>query len=288
VLPNILSRAGKLPAQHACDEEPIIPGRIYVAPPGCHLILEPGQVRLTNGPKENGHRPAVDPLFRSAAFTYGHRVVGIILSGNLDDGSAGLLSVKQHGELAIVQDPDTALYADMPRNAIGTVTVDHVTPVAALPTLIVQLVQRPAAEGTPMTDDAPSHSATMHDGEEVVRLEDRQQQAGVPSTMTCPECHGTLWEVHNGDLLHFRCRVGHAFSPDALLAHQAEALEAAMWTALRALEEHAAMNRRLAARAQGREHAHSAAVFTEHAVLPGGVTRPAARGRDAVTDSILT
>jgi two-component system, chemotaxis family, protein-glutamate methylesterase/glutaminase len=288
-LPEILSRAGRLPACHARNGEPIVPSRIYVAPPGCHLLLEAGRVRLSNGPKENGHRPAVDPLFRSAAYEHGPRVVGVVLSGNLGDGSAGLLSIKQHGGLAVVQDPETAVYDGMPRTALETTPVDRVVPLAAIAACVAELVRQPLTQDILMTaDDGSSpYSADSHSAEATIRTEDRQQQAGVPSTMTCPECHGTLWEVHDGDLLRFRCRVGHAFGPEALFSQQAEALEAALWTALRALEEHAALNRRLAARAQDRRHAHSAAAFTEHAmtaehhasiirtVLERGVSQPA-------------
>jgi len=136
----------------------------------------------------------------------------------------------------------------MPRNAIDITTADHIVPLSALPALLTRLVRQPV-EGFPMTIDEASGDEPETDVEDIVRLEDRQQQPGVPSTMTCPECHGTLWEVRDGDLLLFRCRVGHAFSADALVAQQAESLEAALWTALRALEEHAALNRRLAARA---------------------------------------
>jgi two-component system, chemotaxis family, protein-glutamate methylesterase/glutaminase len=148
-LPRILNRAGTLPAAHPDNEGPIQPGRIYVAPPDCHLFIEDDKIRLTRGPKENGHRPAIDPLFRSAAHHYGPRVIGLLLSGNLSDGTAGLLSIKQHGGIAIVQDPETALYAGMPRSAIERVPVDHVIPVREMARLLVQLTAEtaPAEEG---------------------------------------------------------------------------------------------------------------------------------------------
>jgi two-component system chemotaxis response regulator CheB len=263
-LPKILSRAGHLVAEHPVNEAPILPGRIYVAPPDCHLFLEEGNIRLSRGPKENGHRPAIDPLFRSAARHYGSRVIGILLSGNLSDGTAGMLSIKQRGGVALVQDPETALYSGMPRSAIERVPVDHVVPVRAMAGLLTQLTAQPA----PSTKEAamePSH-VNHEGGFDEVALEDRKTQIGLPSTMSCPECHGVLWEHRDGDVLAFRCRVGHAFTEEALLSIQAEQLEAALWTALRALEEHAALSRRLAARAAHQGHSHSASIFTEHAM----------------------
>jgi two-component system chemotaxis response regulator CheB len=261
-LPRILSRAGHLPATHPDNEAPIQPARIYVAQPDCHLFVEDGNVRLSRGPKENGHRPAIDPLFRSAAHHYGSRVVGVLLSGNLSDGTAGLLSIKQRDGIAIVQDPETALYSGMPRSAIERVPVDHVVPVRAMAGLLEQLTAEPAP---PRKDDA-MQSSRHDDTLDEVAIEDRKTQAGIPSTMSCPECHGVLWEHRDGNVLAFRCRVGHAFTEEALLAIQAEQLEAALWTALRALEEHSALSRRLAARAVHRGHSHSASTFTEHAM----------------------
>jgi two-component system, chemotaxis family, protein-glutamate methylesterase/glutaminase len=261
-LPRILSRAGPLPVAHGGDGEPIEPGRIYVAPPDCHLLLTEGSIRLTRGPKENGHRPAIDPLFRTAAHSYGPRVVGVVLSGNLNDGTAGLLTIKQCGGLAVVQSLETALYQGMPQSAIDQVAVDHVLSPAAISLLLAELVSEPVQlwKVMPMPDDLETRQA------DEFALGDRHQQPGIPSTMTCPECHGTLWEVKDEELVRFCCRVGHAYSDEALLVHQGEQLEAALWTALRSLEEHAALGRRLAARANSRGHSHSASSFTEQAI----------------------
>jgi two-component system chemotaxis response regulator CheB len=142
-LPRILSRAGPLPARHARDGEPIESGRIYVGPPDCHLLLTDGHTRLTKGPKENGHRPAIDPLFRTAAHGYGPRVVGVVLSGNLNDGTAGLLTIKRREGIAIVQSLETALYQGMPRSAIDHVAVDHVLSPSEIPLLLSDLAQEP-------------------------------------------------------------------------------------------------------------------------------------------------
>jgi len=261
VLPRILSRAGPLPATHPDDGDPFLPGRIYVAPPDCHLMVRDGRMSVRKGPKENNARPAVDPLFRSAARSAGHRVIGVVLSGNLDDGTAGLLSIKQHGGVAVVQAPQTAQYPGMPRSAIEHVQVDYIVPIEQMPALLVDLTSEQAAakELVLMDSDEPPAG----DNEAQV---DRETQPGTPSTMTCPECHGTLWETREGALVHFRCRVGHAYTAESLLAHQADQLEAALWTALRSLEEHAALSRRLAARAGARGHSHSASAFTEQAM----------------------
>jgi len=231
-LPDILSRAGRLPASHAKDGEPIEQRRIYVAPPDYHLLLRAGHVRATRGPRENGHRPAVDPLFRSAAFEYANRVVGVVLSGALDDGTAGLLAVKSRGGVAIVQHPEDALYPGMPHNAIEHVEVDHVLPAADIGETLGRLAAEPA------TDPAGAGSDDM---QTKVELEGFSMEAiegghpGRPSGFSCPDCNGVLWEIRDGGLVRFRCRVGHAWSPESLLTQQSESLEAALWVALRTL-----------------------------------------------------
>ena len=261
LLPRILNRAGTLPAIHAEDGMPFQPGHIYIARPDCHLTLRDGRMSVSKGPKENNSRPAIDPLFRTAARVAGKRTIGVVLSGNLNDGTAGLLAIKQHGGIAVVQSPDTAQYPGMPRSAVDHVPVDYVVAVEAMPALLVRLSRGEAGseEASPMVPEE------LLSGEEEA-LADRETQPGTPSTMTCAECHGTLWEAREGDLIHFRCRVGHAYTAESLLAHQADQLEAALWTALRSLEEHAALSRRLAARASGRGHSHSASAFTEQAM----------------------
>lgn len=215
-LPGILSRAGPLPARHARDGEPIQPGTICVAPPDYHLHLSETRVRLIQGPKESGHRPAIDPLFRTAAHQFGARVVGVVLSGNQNDGTAGLLSIKQHGGLAVVQSPDSALYPSMPRSAIEKVGADHVLAPAAMAGLLSQLAAAPVypVEEPPMAAEHPA--ANLLD---------------------------------------------EAADPDGW-----EPLEAALWTALRTLEERTALARLLAARSTSRGHTLSAAAFTEQAL----------------------
>jgi two-component system, chemotaxis family, protein-glutamate methylesterase/glutaminase len=261
VLPRILSRAGSLPAVHPEDGDAFAPGRIYVARPDSHLMVRDGRLSVRKGPKENNSRPAIDPLFRSAARSAGDRVIGVVLSGNLDDGTAGLLSIKQHGGIAVVQAPETAQYSGMPRSAVDHVPVDYVVPIQQMSALLVKLTRGEAGA----KELVPMDSEDSLSGDEEA-LVDRQTQPGTPSTMTCPECHGSLWETREGALVHFRCRVGHAYTAESLLAHQADQLEAALWTALRSLEEHAALSRRLASRATARGHSHSASSFTEQAM----------------------
>jgi two-component system chemotaxis response regulator CheB len=262
-LPDILRRQGPLPAGHAKDGEPIELGRIYVAPPDHHLLIRTGHVHLARGPRENGHRPAVDPLFRSAAREYATRVIGVVLSGALDDGTAGLAAIKSRGGVAVVQDPQDALYPGMPASALEHVEVDHVARTAAMGPLLARLAGGPAAEppGPTPTDmrvevEVEGFSLEAIEGE----------HPGAPSGFSCPDCSGVLWAIDDdGGLQRFRCRVGHAWSPETLLTRQSDSLEAALWIALRSLEERAALARRLAEPARRRGHTFTASRFEEQA-----------------------
>lgn len=245
VLPAILERAGDLPAIHPSDGAAIENGHIYVAPPDHHLLVENGTARLVRGPRENGHRPAIDTLFRSAARAVGPRAVGVILSGVLDDGAAGLAAVKAAGGHTVVQSPSDALYSGMPLAAIEGAHPDHVVPSDEIAALLADLVARvpPDPPETATTDEVVEESLVAVD-----RGSTEQPQPGDPSGFTCPECNGALWEADEEGVRRFRCRTGHQFSLETLLKEQSESVEAAMWSALRALEERAAMLRRLAQR----------------------------------------
>jgi len=245
LLPDILARAGPLPAQHPNDGEPILPGRIYVAPPDRHLLLEFGCVRLSRGPKENRFRPAVDPLFRSAAVAYGSRVIGIVLSGGLDDGTAGMEAIKTRGGIAVIQDPREAINPAMPISVLAHMAVDHVAPAAEIGSLLTDLVDQPASEegAQPMPEDMRIETR--------IALEDNALQAGVlqlgaPSPYSCPECHGTLLQISNGGILRFRCHTGHAYSVNSLLAEVNESIEESLWSAVRAIEERMLLLRHVA------------------------------------------
>lgn len=249
MLPQILGRAGALTAQHGVDGAPIEHGHVYIAPPDHHLLVERDRMRVVRGPRENRHRPAVDPLFRTAALAYGPRVIGVILTGSLDDGTAGLQAVKTRGGIAVVQHPHEALYASMPQSALQHVKVDYVMPMADIGPLLGQLTTQPAADESefPVPDEMELESR-------IVAMDPNAMQhgetVGPASNYSCPECGGVLHEINDGELVRFRCRVGHAFSSESVLAEQAEALEVALWTALNTLEEQASLSRRLVADAQ--------------------------------------
>lgn len=263
VLPQILARAGPLPAAHARDRWRIEHGRVYVAPPDHHLLVKRGHVRVVRGPRENGHRPAVDPLFRTAAAAYGSRVVGVVLSGTLDDGAAGLAAVKARGGCAAVQDPEEALYPGMPLSAIEYVAVDQVAPLADLPAILTRLAATPAEHGeAPPTGQLEMEADMAEMGPATM---ESYQRPGTPSGFTCPECHGAIWELDDSEMIRFRCRIGHAFSPESLIAEQTKSLETALWIALRALQETAALRHKLADRMDQRGQASIAERFRGHA-----------------------
>jgi two-component system chemotaxis response regulator CheB len=215
------------------------------------MLMELGKVRVVRGPKENRHRPAIDPLFRSAALAYGPRVIGVILTGALDDGTAGLLAVKRRGGIAIVQDPNEALYPSMPLSALENVEVDYTLPLASIGPQLGQLAGKRAKEegGYPVSEDMEKE---MKLAEMDLALMHNNQSVGTPSAFSCPECGGVLWEIQDGDLLRFRCRVGHAFSVESVLAEQSDTLEEALWVALKTIQESADLAQRLAQQAHRR------------------------------------
>lgn len=268
VLPKILNRnvqkrqGASLEAVHPQDKEVIQHGRIYVAPPDHHLLVKNGYIRTVKGPKENSHRPAVDPLFRTAARAYGRRVVGIVLSGTLDDGTAGLAAVKERGGVAIVQDPDEALYSGMPLSAIENVEVDHILRISGMAPVLVELADKQVLQG-----EVGAVSKEMEIESDIAELEvgamQTRDRPGTPSPFACPDCAGVLWEIKQGKITRFRCRTGHAFSVNTLLAEQSEATEEALWMALRALEERAALVERLGSQARERNQNFSAKRFEQ-------------------------
>jgi two-component system chemotaxis response regulator CheB len=247
VLPKILSRVSPLPAIHAANGESIVPGRIYVAPPGYHMMLEKTGVRLVRGPRENGNRPAIDPLFRSASIAFGQRVIGVVLTGNLDDGTSGLAAIKRRGGYAIVQDPEDALFPSMARSAIEHVQVDRVVPIRQLAKVLIETTKENVSEIS-----LPVSTSDMMENElaagNLGAIEHPEHHPGRSSPYSCPDCGGVLWEIHDHEFTRYRCRVGHAWTGDALLAEQSVKFEDALWTALRSLEESAALSRQIAAK----------------------------------------
>lgn len=249
-LPQILARACSLKVEHAWEGARLEPGMVLVAPPDHHLIVYDHAVTLSRGPKENGHRPAVDVLFRSAAATFGSRVVGVILSGSLDDGAAGMVAIKLRGGFGMAQDPEEALHGSMPRAAIAAANVDEVLPIAELVEVLLSVVTEVGTDlpPTPLME-METAMADLDPGALT-----NPEPPGKPSAWTCPDCHGSLFEIHEGALTRFRCRVGHAWSPDSLVAQQASSLETALWVALRTLEEKASLTLNLGRRAAERGH----------------------------------
>jgi len=267
ILPDLLTRRGSLRAKHAEDGERYRPGVVYVAPPDQHLLIQRngrnGLLRVVRGPRENRHRPAIDPLFRSAAAAGGPNVIGVILTGSLDDGTAGLRAIKQRGGIALVQDPSDALHASMPESAIENVDVDFVLPVRELPRKLSELLNKEA----PLVEAAATTREVGDMENRITEMDGRTMQddarPGQPSAFSCPDCGGVLWEINEGDHVRFRCRVGHAFSPESMLSAQNDVLEQALWSALKTLEESARMSRRLAAAERERGHAWMTARFEE-------------------------
>lgn len=267
ILPELLGASGVWSAHHPSEREPVQPGHVYVAPPDLHLVIEPGYVQLGQGPRENRHRPAIDVMFRSAARAYGPRVAAVLLSGQLDDGSAGLMAVKMNGGLTIVQDPAEAASPEMPSRAIQYAAPSFILPLQGIADLLISN----ANEQLPLRTAWEAAVVNEHDEIKVAKLESPPQEEplGRPSAFACPDCHGVLWELEEGELLRFRCRVGHAYTANSLQAAFSEATEDALWAAKRVLEEKAALLRRLAERSgprMTRQYLEDAAGLDEHAL----------------------
>ncbi len=242
ILPDVLDRAGPLPASHALDHECIEKGHIYIAPPDRHMLVENGAVRVTRGPRENRFRPAVDPLFRSAAYHYGPRVIGAVLSGALDDGTSGLWTVKYRGGTAVVQDPLDAEVPSMPQNALREVDVDHVVSAKEMPALFAEIIARSSESPGEAVMNIDENETEKTKREIQIAAEDNAldhglMQMGELPPFNCPECHGVLSSLRDGTLSRFRCHTGHAFSADVLLAAVTENIEDSLWSAVRGMDE---------------------------------------------------
>jgi two-component system chemotaxis response regulator CheB len=271
-LPKILSRAGPLPAQHARSQQPLEAGCIYVAPPDYHLLVVGGRLALSRGPRQNGSRPAIDPLFRTAARAFSLRAIGVVLSGMLDDGTVGLMTIKLRGGLSVVQDPRDALFEGMPRSALDHVDVDYVLPASEIGPVVAQEARKraegSAAAGAPGGDPMAGDFDDQAEAEIVANGKadiEHGNHSGDPSMFTCPDCGGVLWELNQGEVLRLRCHVGHAYSADSLDVEHADLLESALSTAVRALEESASLARRLAHRTRTENNLFAAAQFDERA-----------------------
>jgi two-component system chemotaxis response regulator CheB len=268
-LDRILARAGALPARIATDNEHIEAGHIYVAPPDHHLLLTPERLRLrlTRGPREHRSRPAIDPLFRSAAMAFGPRVIGAVLSGLMNDGIAGLLAIKERGGIALAQDPATALFAQMPQSACAHVSLDGVYSAPDLARVVTKLARQPAVaaeEAFPVSDDLV-FEANM--AERDLRVTDRIDQPGVLTSFSCPECQGPVWETRSGNLVRFGCRFGHAFTTETVLGERAKITQNTLWSAIISLEECAKLYDCLAATAGTHQRNEKTAAFSRRACV---------------------
>jgi len=278
-LADVLDRACALRVTQAVDGEALEPGRVYVAAPDRHLVVRDDRLALVAGPKENGSRPSVDVLLRSLAETHGDRSVGVVLSGALDDGAAGAALVARAGGTVVVQDPQDALVASMPLSAMAATTPDRVLPVAAMGKVLADLVRGPGGErGVTRMQREGSGEATQAD-----------RRNGELTSLRCPECGGPLWELRDGGLPRYHCRVGHVYSENTFLSEQGAAVESALWTALEVLEEREQLLREVAGRAgetapgaaarlcDGADRAHEQADLLRRALrAPAAAEPPAA------------
>jgi two-component system, chemotaxis family, protein-glutamate methylesterase/glutaminase len=238
MLPDILNAAGPLRAMHAVDGAALEMGRIYIAPPDHHMRVDGNSLRLARGPKEHHSRPAIDPLFRSAALSWQRRVIGVVLTGLLEDGTPGMQAIKACGGTAIVQDPVEAMAPSMPLSVVRHVDVDHCVRLSELAPLLCSLLETASVDESQRETSMPS--PTLH--EEAISLGlgnamEHLRAIGSPSTFTCPDCHGSLWEVAGTSPRRFRCHTGHAFTFETLRETQSQATDEALWSSIRALQE---------------------------------------------------
>jgi two-component system chemotaxis response regulator CheB len=248
-LVGVLENVASLRVVQAISGAPVEHNTIYVAPPGLHLLLHDGHVLLRRGPRENMARPAIDPLFRSAAATFGGRVIGVVLSGILNDGAAGLRAIKRCGGLAVVQDPADADFPDMPANALRHVEVDHVSDIAEMAGLLGRLTRRLAGRTPEIPIEIRVEAAIA--AQELTDME-IEEDLGTLSPFTCPECHGALWQIPDGGILRYRCHVGHAFAAETILSALGGEVDNMLEKLLRSHQQRAALVHRMAEQERGR------------------------------------
>lgn len=270
-MPKILGREANLPVRDATDGEPLEPGVVLMAPPDRHMLVDGGAIRLTLGPKENFSRPAIDPLFRSAALFYRERTVGVVMTGLLDDGTIGLQAIKAYGGTALVQDPAEADEPSMPRSALDHVKVDACLPLEGIADRLVAIARTVPQPATASPDWLCIETQGRFDLRQKTDIDALQEIAEL-SSLTCPECNGALWEVRNSNPPHFRCHTGHAYTAQGLLGEQDVSVEEAIWAAVRALHEKQMLLQRLAKSA---EQANRPSVVDEHVATAEDVARHA-------------
>ncbi len=261
-LMNILGGSSSLPIKAATTGERLRRGQVYLAVPDAHLMLHDHHLLVRRGPHENFARPAIDPLFRSAACVFGGRVIGALLSGGLNDGAAGLAAIKRCGGVAVIQDPADAQVPSMPQSALRAAKIDHCVPASELADLLNRLVREPAGESPPVPAEIQLEVAIA--AREAAGME-IDEQLGSKSPFTCPECDGVLWQMNDRQVLRFRCHVGHAVTAEAILDAKNKSADAILWRLLRTHEERAAIAKQLAAEALAGQRNSAAKRFTTRA-----------------------
>jgi two-component system chemotaxis response regulator CheB len=242
VLPSVLESVSVLPVAYAREGDEVTPGRVLLAPPDHHLLVQDSVARVTRGPRQNRSRPSIDVLFRSAAVAAGPGAIGVLLTGMLDDGALGLHSIKRCGGVAVIQDPSDALYPELVEHARENVAVDHCLPLAGIPDLLNRLAQQPAPPDGQIPEDLRLEVEITLDADSSKQIRERVAQ---PTNYSCPDCGGRLWQTESGQLKHYLCEVGHSYSEKALLEGQDRQIEQALYVALRTLEERARMLERM-------------------------------------------
>ena len=275
-LPKLLGDVTDLPVSFPADNETFLPGRVYVAAPDHHLLLSGDRVRVLRGPQENRFRPSIDALFRSAARAFGSRVIGIVLTGYLDDGTVGLQAIKKRGGIAVVQDPDEAEYPSMPSTALRYVKVDHTVPIADAGALLTRLVAEPPAaqDAFPTTQEIEIESNIAEQVMNTKQFLENVEQIGERTTYTCPDCNGAIWQIGDDEPLKLRCHVGHSFTGEIFSHEQSRNIETALWTAIRIMEEKVTFSRQLAQRKRKQNMVDAAAAYDREAdALDNEVTK---------------
>jgi two-component system chemotaxis response regulator CheB len=267
ILPRILGELCSLPTSHPVDGEEFHTGNIYIAPPDYHLLVEDGCVRVVRGPEENRFRPAIDALFRSAARSYGPRVLAVLLTGNLDDGTVGLQAIKKRGGMVIVQDPNEAEYPSMPKNAMKYAEIDHCLPLLEIGPVLIRLTGEPAvSEKEYAVPDAMEFESKIAEQQlNTKEFLDNVEEIGSRTTYTCPQCNGSIWQIGEEEPLRFRCHVGHSFTAGPFLTEQTSFIERTLWSLVKALEEKVTLTRQLAARLERKGNTNAAKKYRENA-----------------------
>jgi two-component system chemotaxis response regulator CheB len=255
------AKGSRLPVAAAEHGMPVRRGHVYVAPRDRHLLVVRDRMVLSAGPRENRSRPAIDPLFRSLAVAYGTRVIGVVMTGYLDDGAAGLVAIRRCGGVAVVQDPSDAQFPDMPNAALAAGHIDHVASLKEMAPLLERLAQEEAPDPPPVPEDIRLEA---HIAAETAAGIDLPRQLGELSVYTCPECSGALWRITDGGLERYRCHSGHALSLEALAVGQTAELERALGMSLRVLDERIALTRRLRDQAHQRGQSRVARSYEGH------------------------